>query len=129
MLRREPVGCLLVLTLTFVLSPLRLEIWNNTPSKSATVTSIDSGLVLTRRRKTNKRANKLDDCAIQKGQRTQGRFTSVENSHDNQDCVIKPFNVEYDREGETCKKFIESLMMSHGWYFCPSPSYILSAHK
>lgn len=34
------------LTLILVLSPFRLEIWNNTPSKSATVTSIDSGLLL-----------------------------------------------------------------------------------
>lgn len=34
------------LTRSLVLSPFTLEIWNRTPSKSATVMSIDSGLCL-----------------------------------------------------------------------------------
>lgn len=70
-----------VLTLTFVLSPLRLEIWNKTPSKSATVTSIDSGLLLqkdNRRLSVNWMIVLVASCEW-----------SVENSHDHQDCVIK----------------------------------------
>lgn len=43
---REAKSCEFLLTLTFVLSPFILEMWNKTPSKSAILTSIDSGFNL-----------------------------------------------------------------------------------
>lgn len=44
--RKASVFSCRILTLTLVLSPFTLDIWKSTPSKSATVTSIDSGFKL-----------------------------------------------------------------------------------
>lgn len=113
-------GLVGLLTLTFVLSPLRLEIWNNTPSKSATVTSIDSGLVL-----QENNWIKLNDCCLIMIIRLS------ENSHDNKDgvewlpgwCVIKmliePLRVFEGEPGEV-RWFIHRwsrVAMSHACNF------------
>lgn len=45
----DMIKLFLKLTLIFDLSPLKLEIWNKTPSKSAITTSVDSGLWLQRK--------------------------------------------------------------------------------